>query len=236
MAVNSKAAIDAALAQNWEEAVKINKEILKKNKNDLDALSRLAFVYIQTCEFERAKKLYKKILSLDKFNNLALKNLGKIDSLHGSPKKLSHQRVSPGLFIEEPGKTKIVQLRNLAPGKIISRLNIGDTVTLHPKKHSVEIRGENKEYYGALPDDIAFRLIKFITAGNTYMACIKNIQKNSVSVFIREITRGKKLAHQPTFSSVAKKDYTPSIHRGLKKIVVTDNNQDNNSSQSDSDE
>src|SRR3989344_5293799 len=199
MSVTSQVAIDAALAQNWDEAVNINKELLKKNKNDIDALARLAFAYSQIFDLEKAKKIYRKILSADKYNNLALRNLNKIENLSSDKSsKYIHVRVPPSLFIEEPGKTKVIQLINLAPNKVISQLNIGDTVSIYPKKHSVEIRGNDKAYYGALPDDIAFRLLKFISAGNTYLACVKNIQKNSISIFIREMTRGKKLRHQAT--------------------------------------
>lgn len=227
MAATNLAAINAALAQNWESAIEINKEVLKKNKEDLDCLSRLAFAYTQSGDLEKAKKIYKKILSLDKYNNLALKNLNKITTSTGSKKSsFIHERVNPGLFIEEPGKTKVVTLKNIAPLKIIYQLNIGDTVVISPKKHGVEIRGLDKTYYGALPDDIAFRLLKFISAGNTYIACIKNIQKNLVSVFIRELSRGKKLELQPTFSPSSLKDYNASFQKEFKKTVLSDENEE----------
>lgn len=221
--VNTQAAIDFALAQNWEDAVKINKELLKKNKEDIDTLNRLAFAYFQSNEFEKAKKLYKKILSLDKYNKLALKNLSKLNNISTLKKvKTRTERVNPGLFIEEPGKTKVIQLLNLAPNKTLSQLNIGETVSLHPKKHSVEIRGADKSYYGALPDDIAFRMIKFLSAGNTYLACIKNVQKNSVAIFIRELSRGKKYVNQSTFVSSSIKEFTPTIQKEIKKNIITD--------------
>lgn len=234
---NSQAAIKSALAQNWEEAVRINKELLKKNKEDIDSLTRLAYAYTQVDELEKAKKTYKKILSLDKYNKLALKNLNKIDNI--SPrhhKPMMREHVHPSLFIEEPGKTKVIQLINLAPNKILSLLNIGETVAIYAKKHSVEIRGNDKSYYGALPDDVAFRMLKFIEAGNTYLACIKNIQKNSVSVFIREMTRGKKLSHQPTFTASTIKEFTPSIQKEIKKTIISEENEIDSDVQEESEE
>ncbi|OGG15794.1 hypothetical protein A3D78_04815 [Candidatus Gottesmanbacteria bacterium RIFCSPHIGHO2_02_FULL_39_14] len=219
-----QAAIEAALAQKWDTAIEINKELLKNNKDDIDILARLAFAYAQTGSIEKAKKIYRKILLLDKYNTLAVKNLDKISNLNEKKSNsiIPHERVAPGLFIEEPGKSKTVLLINVAPTKILNHLNIGDTVIIHPKKHSVEIRGLNKTYYGALPDDIAFRLIKFIAVGNSYIACIKNIQKNQVWVFIREISRGKKLSHQSTFIPTTFKEYSATIHREIKKIVSPD--------------
>lgn len=217
-------AIEAALSQKWDSAIKINKEILKENKDDVDTLCRLAYAYQHTGEIERAKKIYKKILSLDKFHAVAVKNLQKLNSATDANfKSNSRRRVPPSLFIEEPGKTKTVQLINLAPSKTINKLSIGDLVILFAKKHSVEVRDEDKTYFGALPDDVAFRLIKFMDAGNTYLAAIKNLNKNFVSVFIREMTRGKKLQHQSTFTPSFVKEFNPSIQREIKKRVVDEN-------------
>ena len=233
MSLTPQDAIEKALAQNWEDAVKINKELLKLEKDDLEALNRLGFALMQMSEFEKAKKTYKKILSLDKYNSLALKNLNKIESMSSvkNPKQV-HERVPPGLFLEEPGKTKVVQLINLAPNKVLCQLNIGDLVTILPKKHSVEIRGNDRAYYGAIPDDIAFRLIKFIAAGNTYIACVKNVEKNSISVFIRELTRGKKLINQSTFVPTSIKDYSSTIQKEVKKSIISDvDDEESNSDQ-----
>src|SRR3989344_4310968 len=128
MVTTIQAAIDSALAQNWLTAIKLNKELIKNNKDDIDSLSRLAYALTQINEIEKAKKIYRKILSLDKYNSLAQKNLAKISNIVKSNNaKNPSQRVSPGLFIEEPGKTKIVYLINLAPNKILSSLNIGET-------------------------------------------------------------------------------------------------------------
>ena len=115
-------------------------------------------------------------------------------------------------------------------------INIGDTVTILPKKPSVEIRGLDKTYFGALPDDIAFRLLKFIAAGNTYMACIKNIHKNQAAVFIREISRGKKLHHQATFSPTTYKEYTASVHKEIKKIISDETTDEESENQEESEE
>lgn len=90
-----------------------------------------------------------------------------------------------------------------APKNTICRLRIAMTVNLYPKKHSIDVRSESKTYLGALPDDIAFRLLRFLKAGNTYHACIKNICKNSISIFVREISRGKKFRNQPTFMTTS---------------------------------
>src|SRR3989344_4812814 len=89
MVTTIQAAIDSALAQNWLTAIKLNKELIKNNKDDIDSLARLAYALTQINDIEKAKKIYKKILSLDKYNSLAQKNLDKIINIPkgSSPKK-----------------------------------------------------------------------------------------------------------------------------------------------------
>lgn len=222
---NSQIAINAALEQDWAKAVTANEEIIKKNENSIDALSRLAYAYTQLGKIEKAKKLYRTILSLDRYNFIAKKNLDKISSLSGKSQtyiqKKSPAILSPRLFLEEPGKTKSIVLKNVAPTSVISKFRIGDTVTLHPKKHSIEIRDQEKTYIGAIPDDITFRLLRFIKAGNLYHVCVKNTEKNSVSVFIREVKRGKRLFHQSTFPP-ASGEYTLFTPREIKPAIKED--------------
>lgn len=208
-------AIQAALTHNWEQAINVNKIILKENENDIGALSRLAYAYLQVGKIKEAKRIYHKILTLDHYNTIAQKNLDKINSL---PKRFKvnpavqnkTNGLTPNLFLEEPGKTKTVTLTNIAPTSIISKLSVGDTVMFFPKKHSIEVRDLHKVYLGALPDDIAFRLLRFIKAGNCYHVCIKNVIKNSISVFIKETKRGKKFVSQPSFISSSQDHQTPA--------------------------
>jgi len=116
-----------------------NKDILKDKENDVDALCRLAYAYLQTGKIEDAKKLYGKILVLDHYNMIAQKNLEKISSLPKRHKVNTNSRYScPGfatnLFIEEPGKTKTITLTNIAQTSVLSKLYVGDPVVFCTKK------------------------------------------------------------------------------------------------------
>ena len=66
-------AIQAALSQNWKEAIRLNLAILKQTKHDIDALSRLAYAYLKSGSIKEAKKTYEKVLSLDQYNKIAEK-------------------------------------------------------------------------------------------------------------------------------------------------------------------
>lgn len=236
----SQKAIDAALSCKWKEAISINEEILKINSGDIATLNRLAYAYTQIGSITKAKKIYKEVLSHDQYNSIAQKNLNKINSL---PKKMSAYKnqpretihLSPSLFIEEPGKTKTVVLTHLAPRNVLSKLRIGDTAVFCSKKHSIEVRDLSKTYLGALPDDISFRMMHFLKAGNTYHVCIKNIGKNSVSVFIKELKRDKRLHNQPTFT-LCNHDYASSTPKELKRAIKEDSTVDETANQEESEE
>lgn len=223
----SNIAINAALTNDWDKAISINLEIIESNPDDINALNRLAFAFIQTCKAEEAKKIYKKILLIDKYNLIAHKNLEKINILRSKklkPKSINPlPSISPSLFIEEPGRTKTVTLTNPAHSEILSSVNIGDPVILHPKKHSIEIRDHNNIYLGALPDDIAFRLIRLLKSGNAYRVNIKNIGKNSITVFLSETKRGKRFANQPSFlTSFSQRSSLTPLHTKNTSDDVTD--------------
>ncbi|RJR15216.1 tetratricopeptide repeat protein [Candidatus Microgenomates bacterium] len=195
-------AIKAALDQNWKEAIRLNQELLEQEAEDIAALNRLAYAYIKTGSIASAKTTYKKVLKIDHYNPIALKNLKWLNNISKQDiQKDTDSSPSPTIFIEEPGKTKVVTLVNPAPIKTLCNVMTAQKVVLHPKKFTIEIRTTHNVYLGALPDDIAHRLLKFIAGGNTYDVYIKNIQKNVVTVFIKESKRGRKFTQYPSFSN-----------------------------------
>jgi tetratricopeptide (TPR) repeat protein len=190
-------AIAAALSHNWEEAIKLNKVLLDIDPKNIDALNRLGFAYLQLGKIKEAKEIYQRVISLDQYNQIAQKNLSKLNNKNHSIGTTA--MVSPLMFLEEPGKTKIVTCVNLAPAKIIASLHCGQQVRLKVKTHCIEIRNEDNGYLGALPDDVSFKLSKYILGGNNYKVIIRSIGKNLLTVFIREISRGSKYTDQPSF-------------------------------------
>jgi tetratricopeptide (TPR) repeat protein len=206
-------AVNAALSQNWKEAIRINTAILKIHKDDVDALTRLAFAYSKTGQVTLAKKTYEKVLLIDQYNQIARKNIKKLVNI--KKKNIIHDasfNVSPMIFLEEPGKTKIVECIHLAPAQILSTFSAGTEVTMKPKHHCVEIRSNHDVYLAALPDDMSFKMNKLLSAGNTYQVVVKSIDKNSFKILIRELTRGKKFANQPSFTSTT--SYVPFSRSG----------------------
>ncbi|KKR78610.1 MAG: Tetratricopeptide TPR_2 repeat protein [Microgenomates group bacterium GW2011_GWB1_40_9] len=201
-------AILCALAQHWKEAIQINLQIIKQERTNIDAHNRLGYAFMKNGQPIKSKEIFTKVLKLDPYNQIAQKNLKKISLLKkGAITIASCEDISPLLFLEEPGKTKIVDCINTAPMNVLSVLTCGQKIQLVPKAHSIDVRDMQNAYIGALPDDLAFRLLKLMDAGNEYAVFVKGVSKNCVSIFIRETKRGKKLTNQPSF--IGSTNYMP---------------------------
>ncbi|MBN1168831.1 tetratricopeptide repeat protein [Candidatus Woesebacteria bacterium] len=220
----SKKAVNAALCGNWQDAIIFNKKILDNSPGDTDALNRLARAYVETGDINKAKKTAKKVTSIDPFNKIAIKSLEKWRSLKNGSKTIQ-KTLQAQTYLEEPGKTKIVNLINLGKEDTISVLDCGDELNLDAHGHNVNLSTLDGNYVGRLPDDLSARLRKLIKLGNTYIAFVKNSDKNSVKVFLKEVERADKVKDIPSFSS-EKIDYVsftpPELVHGEKPQITDD--------------
>lgn len=204
-------AIQTALMGNWDRAVSLNLELLKENPNDIDTLNRLAFAFSVLGKIKIARDTYQKVLIIDSQNPIAKKGLRRlVGSGKDSLGKLKGPFLSQAdtMFIEETGKTKIVELVNIATLKTITTLITGEALTLRVKRFKVFILDQKNEYIGVLPDDIGRRLIKFIKGGNNYEAYTKSVENHRVIIFIKEIKRSARFKNQPSFLSGIKSQLT----------------------------
>ncbi len=195
MASLKSQAIHTALVGDWNNAVSLNQSILQEDPDDIDTLNRLAFAFLSLGNTKDAKNIYEKVLSLDMKNPIAIRNLKRLseNQIRVSSTPLNN------LFIEEPGKTKVMELLNIADKKVVSYLRSGERIDLRIKRNRIFALNGDNQFIGMLPDDICQRLIKFINAGNQYEAYIRKVDNNRVSVFIRETKRVKKFRDQPSF-------------------------------------
>jgi tetratricopeptide (TPR) repeat protein len=192
-------AVSCALDGKWDEAVKVNKQILKHDPEDVDALNRLARAWAELGHLSKAKKIAQKVLKIDSFNTIAAKSLKKWKGLKKGEVKTTKPS-SANAFLEEPGKTKIVTLVHLGDQKkVLAKLNAGDEVKLKPHAHRISIVTKERGYIGRLPDDLSSRLRKFIQRGNEYQVLIKSSSPQEIKVFIRETKRAKTLTKTPSF-------------------------------------
>lgn len=180
-------AVGAAKAQNWAEALEFNRAILEESPQDLGALNRAGLAHLQLGEKKKAIQAFQQVLEIDKSNQIAKKNLQKIKS--DQPIQLPTLS-SSDQFIEEPGKTKIVDLHRLAGKNVLEKMAVGKNCELKCKSRfiSVELDGQ---YVGSLPEDLSARLSGLIKAGNQYSCVIRSVSATSCSVFLKEEFRAK---------------------------------------------
>lgn len=196
MKISSDQAIKATLQGDWTTAIDLNKNLLKENPKDVEALNRMGLAYMILGKTKEAKESYQKVLDIDPLNSIALKNIKKVksDSKNDDGVIINMNHT----FLEETGKTKVVDLINCAQSEVIGNLRTGQAVDLSPKRLKIFI-SQGKKYIGVLPDDIGSRLIKFINGGNKYEAFVKSANNQNVSIFIRELKRVAKYKDQPSF-------------------------------------
>lgn len=193
-------AIEAVLKSQWKKAIVYNQQILEIEP-DVSALLRLGYVNFKTGNWKEARKYYLKALKIQPLNHLAHVNLEKIKILEkkGYKSNKTTNTIDLNQFLEITGKTKNVNLVNIGQKNIIAALTVGQQIKLVQKKRKVEVRTQENEYIGSLPDDLSKRLSHFIKANSLYEAFIKEGDLTYVVVFIRELKKGKKVANYLSF-------------------------------------
>lgn len=181
-------AIAAAKASEWTKAVEYNQEILEQTPSDIPALNRLGLAQLQLQDIKAAKATFQSVLEIDKTNSIAHKQLERI--------KTNQINTTPSFtrnhFIEEPGKTKIVELHRLSGRQVLDTLSVGQSCTLKLKNRYISVETEDGRYIGALPEDISFRLTKLIQTGNTYHISLHSCSNNQCTVYLKELARSPK--------------------------------------------
>lgn len=176
-----KKAIELSLNCNWDEAIKVNKLILKNNSEDVESMNRIARAYFEIGNSKHAKSVSLKVLKIDPTNIIAIKSLNKYKQI--IPKQ--NRKLNALDFIEDAGKTKFSELLNLGSEKTINCLCSGEEVILVTHNHKVSVTTIDGKYIGKLPDDISARLRILVKNGNHYKVLIKSVMKNKVVVFIK---------------------------------------------------
>ena len=73
MSDSANSAIRAALANNWPEAIAINKALIKEDPKDLETLNRLTRAYLENGNKNLALSTVRQALKIDQYNQISLK-------------------------------------------------------------------------------------------------------------------------------------------------------------------
>lgn len=191
-------AIQAVKDSDWKNAVLINQEILEQSPKNLEAMNRLGLAYLKLKNEKEAKKVFNKVLKLDRSNIIANKHIKKLKNKEKTPDVIFNHNVD---FIEEPGKSKIISLHRLTCSSQLDKLKVGQECHLQIKNRYISIVDDKKKHIGALPEDISFRLSKLITDGNQYSCVIYKIDEKQCCVQLKESYRSAKNQQLQSFPS-----------------------------------
>lgn len=177
-------AVQAAKQGQWNQAISLNTQIILENPRDTHALNRLGVAHLQLKQKDEAKKVFSRVLEVDKTNQIAKRHLERVNS------NTTHANLlfSNQNFIEEPGKTKVVELHRLASKQVLNQFSVGQPCQLTLKKRFISVESDHT-YLGALPEDLSFRLSKLIETGNEYSCNIRSCAGTQCWVYLKEILR-----------------------------------------------
>lgn len=192
-------AIQFARANRWEEAVSANRAVLKLFPNDADSHNRLGKALMELGRVSQAKKAYKRALELDATNNIARKNLERLNALTKTKgTQAGAIQVDPALFIEEMGKTAVTVLQETTPD-MLAKLNAGDLVELRPEGSTLAVKTPKGDLIGVVEAKLRMRLIKLIKGGNKYAAAVTSVNENECQIIVKETYRDPSQAGRPSF-------------------------------------
>jgi len=215
-------AVSFALSGKWDEALKINLQIVSITPNDLDALNCLARCYSELGNVNKAISTTQAVLKIDPGNPIAQKCLQKWKSVTHRNGQIKEMTTAES-FLEESGKTRIVSLLNPGKSSIFANLDSGDEVTLAAFAHKVSVTDNDGKYIGRLPDDIAARIRRLLKKGVKYQVLIKSVDSRNVSVFIRETENKTGLASFAT-EKIDYVAFTPPelVHRDAPEMGIVE--------------
>jgi tetratricopeptide (TPR) repeat protein len=200
-----EAAVKMALEGRWQEAEQLNREIVEREPENVEALNRLGKALLELRRYEESYAIYSRSLELDAYNRIARKNRERLSILLASTpmetavQAREHEQILPDLFISESGKSAVVPLYTAAPQAMLQRLGRGEAVRLEAAGQAVLVKTEEGVLLGRLDPRIGRRLAEFIQVGNRYAAAIAESDENSVKVFVRETYQHPRLVGRLSF-------------------------------------
>ena len=208
----SKEAISLALSGEWEKAAVLNRVILDVCPKDVEAMNRLGKALMESGQYGEAKTVLVKVVEASPYNNIAKKNLARLEQLEGAPaparqgRKLSRP---PQLFIEESGKSGTTVLRKPGARQVVASVAPGDPLTLAVENNGLCVYARDDEYLGRVEPKLGRRVVRLLEAGNRYEAAVISVKEQGTAIIIRETYRHPSLKNVCSFPTKSKED-----HRG----------------------
>lgn len=183
----AKQAIALAMRSMWEDAVVVNRSILKEFPKDLEAFNRLGKALSELGRNREAKEAFQRALELSPYNSIAKKNLDRLERLGDvAPTTTVRGSVDPDVFIEESGKTGVTSLVNVAPANVLLKLAPGRALKPQIENGNLNVVESSGIYIGQVEPKLASRLVRLMKGGNQYDATVTSVSELGLTIIIRE--------------------------------------------------
>ena len=184
----AKKAVALAMRSNWDEAVMMNRAIVKEFPDDLEAHNRLGKALSELGRNKEAKEAFQKALEISPHNGIARKNLDRLISMgdQDAPRSQSGVDAAPRVFIEESGKATSTSLISLAPPGTLLKLAPGHRLSLEIENRRVKVLSAGGEYVGSVEPKLTARLLRLVRGGNQYEAAVTSASAQELTLIIRE--------------------------------------------------
>lgn len=204
----TKQAIYLALESRWEEAVKVNQDILVLNPGDAETYNRLGKALLESGLYDEAKDAFREALAAKPGNKIAHKNLERLEHIQTvAPAAKREERLRASIFLEEKGKTCVTRIQNLCSQEILSNVRAGHTVFPMIQGNIITIESSRGEHLGQLEPRLAFRLKRLMQEGNEYAAAVTSATEQALSIIIRETYQHPSQAGIVSFPGKAPQEY-----------------------------
>ncbi len=214
----SRDAIDLALKGEWERATEVNRAILELFADEVEAMNRLGKAYMELGKYDDAREVLGNVARIAPYNNIAKKNLARLESLGSSPASAKQGRKAgsaPHVFIEESGKSGTTVLRKIAPSETIARIAPNDPANLVVENSNLNVYSRDGESLGQVDPKLGQRLVRLMCGGNEYDAAIVSVNQQGMSVIIRETYRHASLQNVCSFPSKTKEEHRVYLGQSL---------------------
>ena len=198
----AKEAIALALQGRWDEAVIVNRSILRDFPDDMETCNRLGKALSELGRYGEAKEAFRQALKISRANMIAMKNLRRLAHLEEGAAFPRHgSKVVPQLFMEDMGKTAKASLIKLSPGRAHLSMAPGDAVRLRTTGNGIAVESLQRRYLGEIDPKLASRISRLMSRGNTYAAAVAAVDEQSLIVMIKETYRHPSLEGKASFPS-----------------------------------
>ncbi len=180
----SKEAISLALSGEWEQDAVLNRVILDVCPNDVEAMNRLGKSLMESGQYGEARDVLLRVVEAAPYNNIAKKNLARLEQLEDAPAPAKQRRKvsgAPQLFIEESGKSGATILQKPGSPRLLGSIAPGDPLTLAVEGSGLCAYVRDDEYLGRVEPKLGRRVIRLIEAGNKYEAAVIGVKEQGPS-------------------------------------------------------